>query len=213
MPGRSRQTFGVLAVAGSLGLLLLLPLAGCAAGAGAGTTAQAEPLSPDHDRKGDLSTALTELKIRAGLLQHLKLDALGIGIDVAGDTATLTGEVHEAASKTVAEEVALTVEGVHDVRNRIRVKSEDQQGETPVARAVDKAGNRVADALLEARVKTRLLEEIGKTAFDIEVEATDQTVVLRGTVPDDERRELAVRTAEKTDGVDKVHDLITVHQG
>ena len=51
-----------------------------------------------------------------------------------------------------------------------------------MARAVDKAGNRVADALLEARVKTRLLEELGRPRFDVEVEAADQTVVLRGTV-------------------------------
>ena len=210
MTGRSRQAFGILAVAGSLALLM--SLAGCA-GAGGGSSVQAEPLGSGQGDDGDLPTALTELKIRAGLLEHLKLDALGIKIDLASDTATLSGEVHEAASKIVAEEVALTVDGVHDVDNRIRVESKDKQGETAVGRAVDKAGNRVGDALLEARVKTRLLEELGRTGFDIEVEAADRTVVLRGTVVDDERRELAVKTAEKTNGVDKVHDLITVHQG
>lgn len=212
MPGRQRQALAILAVAGSLALLL--PLAGCTAGpGGGGSTAEASPLGSDPGNDGDLSLALRELKIRAGLLQNLKLDAFGIGIDIFGDTATLTGEVHQAASKIVAEEVALTVDGVNDVDNRIEVKSEEKTDETAVARAVDKVGDRVANALLEARVKTRLFEDLGRTAFDVEVEAADKTVVLRGTVPDDSRRELAVKTAEKTDGVDKVHDLITVHQG
>jgi hyperosmotically inducible periplasmic protein len=211
MPDRpTRRIAGALAVAASLALLA--PLAACTADR-SGSTAEAEPLTGDAQGGGDPATALTELKIRAALLEHLKLDGLGIGIHVADRTATLTGEVDEAASKTVAEEVALTVEGVDDVHNRITVKSEESAQQTPVARVVGKAERGVDNALLETRVKSRLIEELGKVAFQVEVEASDKTVVLRGTVPDDSRRELAVKTAQQTSGVDKVHDLITVTEG
>ena len=83
MPGRSRQTFGVLAVAGSLGLLLLLPWPAAPPVQAQAPPSRRSPSVPTTPQEGDLSTALTELKIRAGLLEHLKLDALGIGIDVA----------------------------------------------------------------------------------------------------------------------------------
>lgn len=53
-----------------------------------------------------------------------------------------------------------------------------------------------------------LLSEIGTNAFDIEVEATDGTVSLRGKVADSKHEKLALQTAKKCDGVKKVIDLI-----
>jgi hyperosmotically inducible protein len=70
----------------------------------------------------------------------------------------------------------------------------------------------VADALLETKVKVRLLEQLGKVAFDIEVEATDGVVSLSGTVPDAARRDLAGKIAKGTGGVKELHDLLKVGQ-
>jgi hyperosmotically inducible protein len=75
---------------------------------------------------------------------------------------------------------------------------------------MDKVEREVADAVLEGKVKTGLLEELGKVAFDIEVEATDGVVSLSGTVPDAARRDLAVKIARKTSGVKELHDLLNV---
>jgi len=66
----------------------------------------------------------------------------------------------------------------------------------------------VRDAVLESRVKTTLLRELGTTGFDVEVEATDGEVSLRGTLVDENRHEIAIQSAEKVDGVERVVDLI-----
>jgi osmotically-inducible protein OsmY len=53
-----------------------------------------------------------------------------------------------------------------------------------------------------------LASEIGSHAWSVEVEATDGVVSLRGTVPDRQRRQIAVKAAKDTKGVRKVVDLI-----
>lgn len=55
-----------------------------------------------------------------------------------------------------------------------------------------------------------LAAEIGRHAFDLEVECSDGVVSLRGTVPDEERHRIALRAAESTSGVKKVIDLLRV---
>jgi len=75
---------------------------------------------------------------------------------------------------------------------------------------VAKAEGEVLDAVLEVRVKRRLLEEIGRYAMDVEVEAVAGKVTLRGPLPDRQRHRLAIQTARRTKGVDEVIDLIKV---
>jgi hyperosmotically inducible protein len=71
-------------------------------------------------------------------------------------------------------------------------------------------GGEVGDGALESMVKGLLLDELGRRGFSIEVEAVDGVVSLRGTVPDEARRKLALETARKVDGVKQVVDLVSV---
>lgn len=178
-----------------------------------GGPALADGPADPGDRAGfDVPTSLRELKLRAALLKHLKLDALGIDILIDGERVTLAGEVADPSSKVVAKQVALTTDGIHEVDNQIAVKPAEKGDldDSTFEQALDDARRKVAAAVLETKVKTRLLEDLGRPALDVEVEVSGGTVVLRGAVPDDARRELAVRVARKVDGVDEVHDLITV---
>jgi len=59
-------------------------------------------------------------------------------------------------------------------------------------------------------VGKNLLGEIGRYAPDLEVEVTDGVVSLRGTLPDKERKSLALRAARETSGVQRVVDLVQV---
>ena len=138
-------------------------------------------------RAGSPTEALTELKVKAALLEKLGTDALGITVAVVGDKVTLTGAVSKRSTGELAEEVARTVEGAQASGN------------------VEAEAN---DSLLESKVKMALAKEIGRHAWKVEVEATDGVVSLRGTVPDAQRREIAVKTAEETKGVRKVVDLL-----
>ena len=144
--------------------------------------------------------ALTELKVRAALLEKLGTDALNIKVTVVGDKVTLTGAVGKRATEELAEEVARSVEGVRRVDNRLEVAEGGQ--------ASGNVENEAADSLLESKVKMALAGEIGRHAWKVEVEATDGVVSLRGTVPDRERRDIAVKTAKGTAGVREVVDLI-----
>jgi len=172
-----------------------------------------DPADESHASSAEshFDEALLHLRVRTALLEHLRTEALGIGIDIAGDSAVLTGQVDTRANRTLAEEVALSVEGVADVDNQIEVKS-SAEGESsmPVSEAVGKAERKFNDSLLEARVQTRLVRELGELGFRIDVEATDGEVILRGSVPDRSHKRIALHSAAKVKGVHKVHDLLKV---
>jgi osmotically-inducible protein OsmY len=59
-------------------------------------------------------------------------------------------------------------------------------------------------------VKYQLTREVGKWARKIEVEAVEGVVSLRGTVPDQARYDIALKTATGVGGVKQVIDLLRI---
>jgi len=161
-----------------------------------------------HKVARSVEEALLESKVKVALLEHLGKEALAIEVEAAGHTVILSGTVRERASVMVAEQVARAVPGVEAVKNLL--KWQGRAGEGALGRGLAEAEQRVADQLLEARVKLRLLGELGKTALSMEVEASSGVVVLAGTVPDETRKKLARSLVESTPGVREVHDLLRV---
>jgi len=151
-----------------------------------------------------LKHALTHVKIRAALVEKLGGDGLHIDIDLAGNKATLRGEVEKQASRDLAKEVALSVEGVREVDNQLRVNPAHRKSTGKTIEAD------IRNAALETKVKHLLLAEVGSNALKIEVEASDGVVSLRGAVPSSEVEKLAVQKAEHTGGVRKVVNLLKV---
>jgi hyperosmotically inducible protein len=149
--------------------------------------------------------------IRLALIDKLGFDALGVTVDTAGGKVYLTGRVEKRATQELAEEVALSVQGVTKVDNGLALKPNDRS-ETAVEQAVASSELEVGDAALELRVGKNLLGEIGRHALRLEVESTDGVVSVRGRVPDRQRKELALRAAEGTPSVKKVIDLIEVRR-
>jgi hyperosmotically inducible protein len=162
------------------------------------------------DVDSTLRTARIEVALRLALLEHFGLDGGRVGIDVHGDTVTLSGVVKEKPTQELSEEVALAVDGVKQVDNDITLATAESGSEEPAAKAVDKAEKEVGDAVLESRVKLNLLDKIGLQAMKLEIEASGGVVSLRGTVASGEHRDIALRTARRTKGVKKVIDLIKV---
>ncbi|HYO17003.1 MAG TPA: BON domain-containing protein [Thermoanaerobaculia bacterium] len=159
----------------------------------------------------DVAEAGLAADVRIALLDKLGWDALDVDVEVDGGRARLSGEVDQRTTQELAEEVALSVSGVQRIDNRLRVKG-DNRSATPVSQAVGTAEREVQDAVLEMRVGKNLLAEIGRYALDLEIEATDGVVSLRGTLPDRDRRQLALRVAEETSGVKQVVDLLQVRR-
>jgi osmotically-inducible protein OsmY len=148
-------------------------------------------------------TLLKEIEVRDALLEKLGKDAVAIRVTVDGKKAILTGEVPTRSAQELSEEVARSIEGIKKVDNRLKVVA--PSGETSST-----ADEEVADAMLESRVKRSLYSELGKRARQVEVEATDGVVSLRGKLPDENRKQLALVTAGKVEGVKQVIDLLTV---
>lgn len=168
-----------------------------------------EALDKAASRVGQtLEEALLEAKVKVALLEHLKKDALKVSVEVSGQTVTLKGVVSTSAYQSLAEEVARSVSGVAKVENRLQVTERPSGG--PVRRAARKVEQETADALLEAKIKARLLEVMGLAAFQVEVEATDGVVSLSGAVKEKEQKALAEKTAEAIPGVREVHNLLRV---
>lgn len=160
-------------------------------------------------REQDVADARLEAEVRMALLEKLGEDALGITVDAAGGRVRLIGAVSERSTQELAEEVAKSVPGVQRTDNRLFARQRSPES-TTAGRAAGTAQREVEDALLEMRVGRNLLGEIGRYALDLEVEVTDGVVSLRGTLPDQERKSRALRTARETSGVERVVDLLTV---
>lgn len=150
------------------------------------------------------ATYAKELEIKDRLLEKGGQAAVGIRVTVDGTKAILTGDVPTRAAQELAEQVVLSVDGMKSVDNRLSVKP--PAGGTTAHTSDDE----IADATLETKVKRNLYAEMGKYARQVEVEAVEGVVSLRGTLPDASRKQIALDTAGKTKNVRKVVDLIEV---
>ncbi len=173
--------------------LLLGASLGTASYAGAQTSAPVDV---------EVSQALTGISVRAKLIDKLGADALHISVEMLGDKAVLTGQVEKKESQELAKEVALSVNGVKEVDNRLT------QNPAKEAKAMKNIELEVKDAVLESKVKNILLTEVGKNAMKIEVEATNGAISLRGTVPNKDISKAAVAKAKSISGVKKVVNLL-----
>jgi osmotically-inducible protein OsmY len=160
-------------------------------------------------REAEVSDARLEKEVRLTLLEKLGQDVLGVTVDADRGRVRLLGAVDKRSTQELAEEVAKSVPGVQSVDNRLATREREPES-TAVGKAVGHTEREVDDAVLEMRVGKNLLSEIGRYALDLEVEASDGVVSLRGSLPDRERKSLALRAAEGTSGVKKVVDLLEV---
>jgi osmotically-inducible protein OsmY len=149
----------------------------------------------------EVSEALNATSVKAKLIDKLGADALRIKVSVSGQTATLTGEVAKSPSQGLAEQVALSVEGIKKVDNKVTVK------EAAGPAAASEAS--VKNVALEMKVKAVLLTEIGTNALKIEVEVVDGVVSLRGKLDNPETSRAAITKARSIKGVKKVVNLLS----
>src|SRR5512141_1289286 len=148
----------------------------------------------------EVSEALAATSVKAKLIDKLGTDALRIKVSVSGETAILTGEVAKSSSQGLAEQVALSVEGIKKVDNKVTVK------EAAGPAAASEAS--VKNVALEMKVKGILLAEIGTNALKIEVEVVDGVVSLRGKLNNPETAKAAIKKTRSIEGVKKVVDLL-----
>lgn len=163
------------------------------------------------DAKQDLAEARQETQIWTTFALSPSLRANDISVTVDDGKATLTGSVEESVSKDLARQIALGVDGVKDVDNRIVVRSDY----TPPRRAPgDRSyGEVIDDATITAAIKSKLLWSSNADGLSADVDTRSGRVMLTGTADSGAARDLAGRLAQNTRGVAGVDNRLVVRSG
>lgn len=130
-----------------------------------------------------------------------------ITVSVDDGKATLSGVVDEDVNKDLATQIALGVDGIKDVDNRIDVRADYQP--THTAR---RYGDVVDDASITTAVRSKLLWSKNIDSSVIKVETIDGKVTLDGTVDTTGIKILAERLADGTRGVVKVENNLMINK-
>lgn len=174
-----------------------------------GSTLMAASSAPSLASEGwsqRLHEARQEGSVWTAFAFNRHLSPFSLNVDVEGSLATLTGTVESEVKRELAEQVALGIEGIEAVDNRIRV----DPGVRPHLVSVAAADERLDDATVKARVKSRLLWNTRTEGLDIGVESHAGLVTLSGEADSAQARELAGRLAASTEGVERVDNAIRV---
>lgn len=136
-------------------------------------------------------------KIEGVYLFNPSLDPATLQVEVEGNRATLSGEVESHVQRDLAQELAMSIDGIDTVNNQLQVTprlTEDHHSSPAWS-------ERLSDSALLAKVKTRLLANINIPGDRIQVDTRDGQVTLSGDVDHRDQRELAYYTTLNTRGV------------
>lgn len=147
--------------------------------------------------------------IEGAFLFNRNLSALDIDVEVKGTTAVLSGFVDSATKKSLAEQVALGVDGITAVDNKliIDVKKAAEKG-TP---STGNIGPAISDAAITAKVKSKLLANSEVSGLKVNVDTKDKVVTLKGEVENDAKRDLVYYITRNTDGVQAVNNKLATN--
>lgn len=126
------------------------------------------------EKSTDIDEARQESQILTTYALNRHLDANDLKVTVDGGVATLTGKISEDVGKELAEEIALSVSGIYEVKNEIEVDADYKPSKSSQDRT---HGEVVEDATITAAVKSKLLWS--KHAGDLSINVgTESGVVM-----------------------------------
>jgi hyperosmotically inducible periplasmic protein len=136
------------------------------------------------------------------------LRAIDLKVSVHGDKATLSGKVNENAGKELAEQIALSANGIKSVDNQIVVDPEYVPSE--LTSPDRKYGEIVDDASITAVVKSKLLWSKHADGLSTNVDTNRGKVTLTGTAENTEAKAFAGQLAKNTNGVKSVDNRLEI---
>ena len=192
----------------------MLMAAAVAFGVSAAPIALASPESSDQKQESaDMSTmfenGLKQGKLESAILFNDELSFLDIETDVHEGIASLSGVVETEIEKDIAEQVALSVEGIKQVENNIVVDAE--AAKSKAEKSSESLMDNISDAKITTVIKSKMAVNGHLSALDIDVDTDEREVKLSGKVESEELRELAQLIAENTSGVESVENELVVY--
>jgi osmotically-inducible protein OsmY len=162
-----------------------------------------------RDTTEKASDAWREGKLDTLYLFNRHLNNFTIDPEVRGSSVTLIGKVDSEVDKELAEQLALSIDGIARVDNQLIVVT---GGEAQENRDTDDKAfsDKVEDATLTAEVKMKLLTNGETEGLSINVDTVDRVVSLSGHVDSSAEKDLAGKIAQNTEGVDHVNNRLLV---
>src|SRR3954468_6431139 len=136
--------------------------------------------------------------------------ANNLQVSVHEGKATLTGKVAESVNKDLAKQIALGVDGIKSVDNRIEIVPNYMTPEKAKDRSY---GEKVDDASITSAVQSKLTWSRYSDALKTEVQTTRGMVQLSGTADSTEAKDAAGKLALNTHGVHGVSNQLMVQTG
>ena len=136
--------------------------------------------TPHSDGVGAaVSDSAITAKVKASFAGDDRLHGSHIKVVTTNGVVTLTGSATSSESRTAAEELAQSVNGVRNV---------DDQVSTPASgsaanRAMAKTERVGSDSWITTKVKSELMADSVSKGFDVHVKTLNGVVMLRGTLP------------------------------
>lgn len=199
---------GSLAVVSCLAAAIALP--------GLATADEDRPYDRDKAAKAEkqdksVTDARAEAQLETTIALNRTLRASEIEVAVADQRATLTGTVDDELHAELAEQLALSIDGIEGVDNELVVDAEFRRAEP--AEGERTFGQVVEDATITTAVKSKLLWSRHADGWNTEVETHKGVVTLSGSAESEEQRELAATMTQNTRGVVSVNNEVTVEPG
>jgi hyperosmotically inducible periplasmic protein len=163
-----------------------------------------------RDSKEAFKDGWIESKLETALILNEHLNPFEIDIRVDNNVATLEGDVYSDIDKELAENIALGVEGIDSVTNKIKVIDKPAKAANTSASKGRSFAQHVADATTTAAIKTELLASKNIKGLAINVDTLNDTVTLSGKVETKEEKGLAQAIAAKHDDVKNVVNNLQV---
>lgn len=135
------------------------------------------------------------------------LRANDIKVSVVDGKATLTGTVEEDVNKDLATAIAMGVNGIKDVDNKIEVRADYKPAKNERG-----YGDQMDDLAITSTIKSKLLWSKYTNSQSIKVNTLDGKVTLEGNADTEEAKKLAGRLAQDTRGVRSVANKLTVNK-
>lgn len=166
------------------------------------------PILAQESSASAVTEARMEGSIATAFALNRHLNPFHIQVQVRGNTAILDGTVENDVNRDLAEQVALSIEGIDTVDNQLKVDTDVDQSDAERT----SLANSLSDATTSATVKSKLLWNRNTQGLDIDVSTRNSVVTLTGKANSEAARELAERLAGNTEGVREVINEIVITQ-
>jgi osmotically-inducible protein OsmY len=174
----------------------------------AATKVKADAPATSESVSDQVGDARREAQIWTTYATNPHLHAFDLKVEVKGAHATLSGKVQSGTAKDLAEQIALGVDGIKQVDNRLVV---DNNYEPPKRTSGERSfGDVVQDATITASVKSKLLWNSHTDGLDIHVDTSRGQVTLTGNVATGAEKDLAGQLAKNTNDVVGVSNQLAV---